>query len=332
MKHMLSRVADSVYWMARYIERAENVARFVDVNQQLLLDQPDAKDGQWAPLVAITGDTEWFAEHYGAPTRSSVVRFLLFDRDYGNSVVACLRAARENARGVREIIPREMWEQLNRAYLMVTEAARNPEPVVEDPDAFLRSVKEACHQFVGTMLVTMTHNDAWNFMRLGRVLERADKTSRIVDVKYFLLLPTPADIGTPIDELQWAGLLRSASALEMYRKRWGRIGPQRVVEFLLFDPLFPRALRYCVDLAEASLHSITGGQRGSARNPAERHLGRLRAELEYAEVEDVVHQGLHEWVDAFQGKLNRVGEAVHDTFFAHEPLGAEVNPNPKREE
>lgn len=322
MKYMLSRVADSVYWMSRYIERAENVARFVDVNQQLLLDAPDAEDGQWAPLVAITGDTKLFEARYGSPTRSSVVRFLLFDREYGNSVVACLRAARENARGVREIISREMWEQLNRAYLMVTDAARNPDPVVEDPDAFLRAVKEACHEFVGTMVVTMTHNDAWNFMRLGRVLERADKTSRIVDVKYFLLLPTAADVGTPIDELQWAGLLRSASALEMYRKRWGRISPQRVVEFLLLDPQFPRALRHCVHLAESSLHAITGGRPGAARNPAERHLGRLRAELEYAEVEDIVQMGLHEWVDAFQTKLNRTGEAVHDTFFALDPVGA----------
>ncbi|MCA9548405.1 MAG: alpha-E domain-containing protein [Myxococcales bacterium] len=322
MKYMLSRVADSVYWMSRYIERAENVARFVDVNQQLLLDQPDAEDTQWAPLVAITGDTELFEERYGAPTRASVVRFLLFDREYGNSVVTCLRSARENARGVREIISREMWEELNRAYLLVTDAARNPDRVVEDPDEFLRAVKDACHQFVGTMLVTMTHNDAWNFMRMGRVLERADKTSRIVDVKYFTLLPTPADVGTPIDELQWAGLLRSASALEMYRKRYGRISPQRVVEFLLLDPKFPRAAHYCVHLAEASLHAITGGRPGAASNPAERHIGRLRAELEYAEVEDIVQVGLHEWVDAFQTKLNKVGDAVHDTFFALDPVGA----------
>lgn len=317
---MLSRVADAVYWMNRYMERAENVARFVDVNLHLALDLAEGRE-QWEPVVATTGDDPWFREKYGAATRANVMRFLTFDAQYPSSILSCLRAARENARSVREVISSEMWEAVNKAYLSVQQAAARQDEVLAAPHDFYDAVKLAAQQYVGTAYVTMTHNEAWHFARLGRLLERADKTSRIVDVKYFILLPDPSDVGTAYDEIQWAALLKSASAFEMYRKRWGLIVPARVVEFLLLDPQFPRSMRYCVTKAERSLHAITGSAHDTAGTRAERCLGRLRSELEYGDAREVVAAGLHEYLDAFQTKVNDVGEAVHETFFAMRPIG-----------
>lgn len=311
---MLSRVADAVYWMSRYVERAENVARFVDVNLHLALDFPEAGE-QWAPLVATTGDTEFFGKRYGEPTRDNVIEFLTFDRESPNSIITCLALARENARSVREIISSEMWEQANNAYLMVMEAAKS-RMALEASHDFFTAVKQASQLFVGTTYLTMSHNEAWHFSRLGRLLERADKTSRILDVKYFLLLPQPTDVGTTLDALHWGALLRSASAFEMYRKRYGAIAPSKVVEFLLLDRSFPRSVRYCLAKAERSLHAITGAAMGTWTNGAERELGRLNAELSYADTKEVLSRGLHEYIDDLQLRLNYVSQSVFETFFA----------------
>jgi uncharacterized alpha-E superfamily protein len=222
---MLSRVATSIYWMSRYLERAENVARFVDVNLNLTLDMPEEFGEQWGPLVNITGDLELFTKRYRAPTRENVLHFLTFDRENPNSILSCVRHARENARSVREIISSEMWEQANRFYLLVKDAAKN-KSVFENPNEFYSAVKLASHLFDGITDATMSHGEAWHFLQVGELLERADKTSRILDVKYFILLPDAQAVGTTIDNIQWAALLKSASALEMYipnrsiRSRW----------------------------------------------------------------------------------------------------------------
>lgn len=321
---MLSRVADAIYWMSRYVERAENVARFVDVNLHLALDFPEA-GAQWEPLVATTGDSEMFATRYGEASRDNVLMFLTFDRECPNSIISCLALARENARSVREIISSEMWEQVNYAYLMVMEAARRPELALEAPHDFFTQVKQASHLFVGTTYLTMSHSEAWHFARLGRLLERADKTSRILDVKYFLLLPQPTDVGTTLDALHWGALLRSASAFEMYRKRHGGITPGKVVEFLILDRKFPRSVRYCLEKGERSLHAITGAALGTWTNGAERELGRLTSELSYAETKEILGRGLHEFIDDLQQRLNYVSGSVYETFFAMKPLDQEVD-------
>jgi uncharacterized alpha-E superfamily protein len=152
------------------------------------------------------------------------------------------------------------------------------------------------------------------------MIERADKTSRILDVKYFILLPKPADVGTPYDDIQWLALLRSASALEMYRQRHGRISPVNVVKFLVLDKEFPRAILHCLTRANESLHSISGTPPGSFSNAAEQRLGQLRAELAYTQAEEVIAGGLHEFIDDFQKRLNFVGDAVFESFFAKRPL------------
>ena len=176
-----------------------------------------------------------------------------------------------------------------------------------DPQDLLQSVKMAGHLFTGVTNATMTHNESWHFCRLGRMLERADKTSRILDVKYFLLLPTAADVGTTSDDIQWAAVLRSASAFEMYRKSHGRIAPERVVEFLLLDNEFPRAIQYCLVRAREAVHAISGTPAGMFRHPVERLLGELCSELAYARIETIITAGLHEYLDRLQTKMNQVG-------------------------
>jgi len=313
---MLSRVADSIYWMNRYVERAENVARFVEVNLNLLLDTSVAgMTEQWEPLVTTTGDRDRFKARYGDASAHNVLKFLTFDSEYSNSILSCVKSARENARAVRETISSEMWEQVNSFYLWVKEAA-NTEISAEQLYSFYPEVKTASHLFAGVMEATMAHNEGWNFGRLGRLLERADKTARILDVKYYILLPSVRDVGTPLDELQWIALLKSASAYEMYRKRQRRGTPEGITKFLILDPEFPRSIQFCLLQAERSLHQITGTTIGSWCNSSERTLGRLRSELEYMTLDEVFDMGLHEFLDKLQTRLNTVGEHIYEDFMA----------------
>ncbi|BAC08719.1 tll1167 [Thermosynechococcus vestitus BP-1] len=318
-QYMLSRVADAVYWLNRYIERAENIARFVDVNLNMLLDLPTSLSSQWDPLVLTTGDLSFFQEHYGTATAENVIQFLIFDTTYPNSIISCLRAARENATSIREVISSEMWQQVNAFYTMVREAAKAPEGL--EIASFLEQVKQASHLFAGVMDSTMSHNEAWHFGQMGRLLERADKTSRILDVKYYLLLPSVEDVGTPIDELGWIALLKSASAYEMYRKRGShRITPAGVAEFLILDGEFPRAIRFCLLQVEKSLYRITGTPLGSWHQPVERQLGRLRSQLDYLTIDEIISQGMHEFLDYLQQQMNEVDTQIFQTFFTLEPV------------
>lgn len=312
---LLSRVADSVYWLGRYIERAENVARFIDVNHQLMLDLPLEYGDQWQPIVDTTGDRAAFQERYQRATRQNVVRFLAFDASNQNSIYSCVASARENARTVRETISSEMWEQINTLYLLVTAESRKTVP--DSVPDFCREVRMACHLFGGIAHATMSHNEAWQFIRLGSMLERADKTTRMLDVKYFILLPAVSDVGTPYDDVQWSAVLKSVSGFEMYRKRHGRIAPERIVQFLLLDAEFPRAVRYCIAVADTSLRAITGTRAGAFSCVTEQRLGLLRSELDFAQAESVIQAGLHEFFDSLQIKMNTIDQCVFADFFAH---------------
>src|SRR2546425_6755834 len=317
---MLSRVADSLYWMSRYVERAENVTRFIDVNNLLSLDLPAGYVEQWAPLISTTGDDVLFAENYKVASRREVIRFLMFDTRNPNSVLSAVAAARENARMARQYITLEMWEQINRFYLSVQSAARASANGIEPNQDLFTDVMNASHLFLGITDATMSHNEGWHFCRLGRMIERADKTSRILDAKYFLLLPSLDAIGTPYDDLMWAAVLRSTSAFEMYRKRFQQISPDRIVEFLVLDREFPRAMHYCVVNAEVSLHAISGTPVRTFGNPAEQQMGRLCAELNYIQVREIINRGLHEFLDGIQVRLNKIGDAITNAFFALQPV------------
>jgi uncharacterized alpha-E superfamily protein len=320
---MLSRVAEAIYWMSRYAERAENVARFLDVSFQVMLDLPDPVGDPWAGVVTATGDVAQYAARYGTATRDDVVRFLTFDGGSPNSILSCLRKARENARSVREVISSEMWEQINKWYLLVCDAANNAS-LLDDPHDFLAEVKTSSHLFVGIAALTMTHGEGWHFGRVGRLLERADQTSRIIDAKQALLLARPTELEASVDEINLSALLRSVSALEMYRKRHGRIAYVSVLGFLLLEKMFPRSIRYCLNEAERSLHTVTGAPSEAGDTSAERRLGRLSAEYEYAAIDEILAEGLHKHLDSLQSRLNDVGGAIFDTFFAPRPQLDEV--------
>lgn len=316
---MLSRVANSIYWMNRYVERAENIARFIDVNLHLDLDRQAGITGQWSPLISITGDSDLFEANYDEASRANVMRFLTLDQSYANSITSCVASARENARTIRDAITSEMWQQINALYIMLQNSAEDAIGG-NRPHDFYTSIKSGCLLFNAITDATMSHSTGWDFCRLGRMLERADKTSRILDVKYFLLLPRPEDVGSVMDTVQWAALLHSAGALEMYRQRHGAITPDRVVAFLILDPDFPRSLAHCLTRAERSLGSIVQPGEASPNVVAlQRMIGRLRSSLMFGDTREIIDTGLHEYLDAFQDKLNAVDDAMNAAFFQFEP-------------
>ena len=318
---MLSRVASSIYWTARYLERAENVARFLAVNDDLTLSATSDNsnnhdsDNMWLPLIQTSGDYESFSEHYDQVDRESVIAFLSFDRFSTNSILSCVRLARENARSVRESISHDMWQAMNELYLDVLEASN----VRDMQDAaiadFVDRVKSGCTLVQGVTSATLSRNEAWNWWRIGSMIERADKTSRILDVKYFFLLPSVRDVGGNRDRLQWISLLNSASALQMFQQTGWELEPSAVARFLLFDPRFPRSLLYCINVADDSLHVITGQRSGTYSNAAEQTLGKIRAELSYADIEHVIADGLHEYLDSLQQAFNHIDDLLNQQYF-----------------
>ncbi len=312
---MLSRVANAIYWMSRYIERAENIARIIDVNLYLNLDMTADMDKQWDPLVWITADNEWFNEHYGIANEENVIRFLTYDTNYHNSIISCLYQARENARSIREIITSDMWEQINRTYLFIKDMVDH-NTIPESAYDFFRRLRMSCHLFTGLMDATMSRGEQWHFARMGQLLERADQTTRIIDIKYFRLLPTAQDIGTPLDNSQWAALLKSASALDMYRQKMHRIDHYQVANFLIFDHDFPRAIYFCLFNAEMSLHAITGVDLMNGSKADELEICRLRAKFDQLNIDAILNNGLHQFIDDTQLALIKIGNEIYETFFS----------------
>ncbi len=322
---MLSRVADSIYWMSRNLERTENLARFIEVTRDFVLDVPTAAQRQWEPLVYVTGEQERFFSDYQIADSQSVMEFLVLSQDYPNSMTQLIRMARENARSVRETISSEMWESLNNLYQWFQQETRAGQPW-RSPSDFFRSIMQQCMQLNGLTDSTMTRDHGWHFANLGRQLERADQISRLLDVKYYTLLPTPNDVNTPIDYLQWSSLLRSVSGFEMYRKLHHDVTIHNVVDFMVLNRRFPRAVNHCLAEANRSLHSITGCPLGEFSISAEQTLGKVCAELAFTSVQAIVDHGLHEFVDALQSKINQVGDEIFEAFFALEPLEDEHKP------
>jgi uncharacterized alpha-E superfamily protein len=324
---MLSRVAETVYWMNRQVERAENVARSLETALDLALEGVISQGRLWNALVCTFGDQADFWARHGMADQAHVISFLAFDPGNPNSIASCLHAARENARTVRDLISTPMWEEINKVHLYVQSAAQRFGGWLH-PREFLDEVKRASQLITGVADATMSHGEAWHFGRMGRLMERADKTSRVLDVEAFFLHPTAeangaADERRAGDEVQWSAVLESASALEMYRKQYGAVSRRNLAEFLIFDRLFPRAMHFCLIKAEESLLAVTGGAKGAYTNPAEQRLGRLRAQLDYGAIDEVLAGagGLHGFIDGFQTRLNRASDAIHETFFAIRPLG-----------
>ncbi len=316
---MLSRVANAIYWMNRYLERAENYARFLDVNFNLSLELPPDISTQWKPLAVTTGDWKLYESLYGKVEKSKVIYFLGFDEKNPNSIYSSLKNVRENARSVRPDITKEVWEQINSLYYLVKAETEKKRWQKKDPRGFFAEIKKGCQLLYGIFDATISRTDGWHFGKLGQFIERADKTSRVLDVKYHMLLPDKSSIGSPLDLIQWAALLKSVSAYDMYRKRFGKLTATGIAEFLILDKEFPRSMLHCLIQAEESLHALTGRNIGYSNN-AERQLGLLKSQLEYADINEIFNSGLHEYLDNFQAKLNNVSMAIFESFFSIENI------------
>ncbi len=317
---LLSRNTYAVYWMSRYLERAENIARFIDVNFHLMMDLPGQTPDDWSPFISITGDEDLFYQRYPNATKRHVLQFLVNDSEYGNSVVSCLEMARQNALHVRDIITSEMWELINRYYLFLKDQAKFP---ITDAHAFFAQMKNFNREYLGILDASLSRDEVWHFCRLGHFVERADKTSRILDVRYFMLQKDQVETDKAYQGIQWAALLKSVEALDMYRKNWRLIHPYSVVRFLLLDELFPRSVLHCVTQVELTLLEIVHGQVGAPHLVCLRKLRALKAWLHAETSSDFVENHLHEAIDELQNLLNRFDDSLHEEFFDIHPQSAE---------
>ena len=314
---MLSRVADSLYWINRYVERAENLSRFVEVSEAMALDCPPGSAEPWQPLIDASGDRELFDQLYPRGGPEQVVEFLVKAEDNPSSIVNCIALARENARQIRDVITTEMWEQINDLYWTLLESDSFWH---QPPQEQLREIRRGCQLFYGITDATLSRDLSWQFSRLGRVLERAEKTTRILDVKYFLLLPTPDEVGGVLDELQWISLLRSAGAYQMFRQsRQQAIEPKAVASFLLLDPIFPRSVRYCLERIHETLKIIKGESVPGDPDQIECQSGLTLARWSYTRIDELIAGGLHESIDDLQSDLNRLHDLIEQRYFIAEP-------------
>lgn len=300
--------------MERYRERADNTARAIDCSLHLALDAGAGEESPWIPVIQASGDEDLYDSLYERPDEASAARFLTFDERNPNSLLSCLGKARDNARSIREAIPSALWEEINTAYIFMKESAQGMNGT--SAYDFYARVKRHCQAFTGIADATMSRDEAWHFGRIGTLLERADKTSRLLDVKYFLVLPSVEDVGGPADNVQWTALLESVGALEMFRKVHQQVIHSNVVGFLVLDRDFPRSILSCLTQAEASLHAITGTPASQHVNDAERLLGGLRSSLGFRRLDDIIRRGMHEFLDDVQARLNEIHDALAGAFFS----------------
>jgi uncharacterized alpha-E superfamily protein len=296
---MLSRVADSLYWMSRYLERAEHTARLIDVNLQLRLDQsPEAGAGRWLRLLEAS---QLPAPEDGKIDAEALTQVLTLDRTNPSSILSCVAAARENLRQVREQCSTEMWEQLNRLYLQVNSTTAS-EAWLLHSYVFFRAVREGAHLFQGVTDSTMSHGEGWQYIQLGRFVERTDELARLIGT-HFGRLPYQLDQAVESEEyLEWVGLLKSCSAFEAYCKTYtAEIRPLRVAEFLLLNPDFPHSVRFSVDRVHAAL-------------PA-RLAGRLCATLNFSQIEEIMASGANGYVDSVRWQCAQAHTAIQQVYF-----------------
>ena len=312
---LLSRYAESIFWLARYVERAENLARILDVNETFSRDSLGAQS--WASVLQFYGDEARFKERYGAVTAQDVLRFYVTDAGNPTSIVSSVRSARENARALRPLISNEMWTQINVLHNRMA-ALGDDALAAGDRSRLFGQVKEACQTHVCVMEGTFYRGQGWYFSRMGRYVERADQTTRLFDIKYHLLLPDPADVGSPLDVSQWNALLRSAAGYQAFRQFHPEgITPARVAGFLLLDPRFPRSVALCVTDAGTLLDRLRSRHNLRGGTGAAEELDRLRGLLGSMPVRDILKEGLHQFLDMLQRQLVAVTDDLAGTFFGH---------------
>ncbi len=316
---LLSRVAESLYWLGRYIERAENTARLLDVTYHARLE-PGAFEvagatNTWEALIMTLGLARKYGELHSEFTEQGVVDFLTVSRQNSSSIVSSLVSARENARGCRDQLSSETWVAINRLHHGT--AGRNYHLIMADGlYDFCDSIRQGAQAFHGTAENTSLHDEGWHWLRTGVLIERADMVTRIVDSKYHLLMAWPEEVGGPLDRYQWGAMLRSVSGYEAFRrKQQGGIEGPDVVGFMLLDRQFPRSLRACIDGLCETLDRATEGAEERLRNPAMRQVTGLQGQLQFETQESLIGAGLHESLFQTQETLASIGQAVSEAFF-----------------
>ena len=311
---MLSRTADHLYWMARYIERAENMARVLDVtyNMSLVPNAAVSESALWLPALEISGNVDAYDEEYGEYTAAGVIHYLAMDTDNPSSIYNALRNARENARAVRVAMTSETWENINALWLEFTQFI-GQDLAKNGLREFCDWVKARSHLFRGVCFGTMLRDDAFSFVRLGTFIERADNTARLLDVKYHILLPSQEEIGGAVDYYEWSAVLRSVSAFQAYQKIFSdTIEPWRVAELLVLRRDMPRSLHACFDEITPILEQLSG----SRHTECKRLAGELHARLRYGKMQQIFQKGLHEFLTDFIDLNNKLGAEVHKTFLS----------------
>ncbi len=311
---MLSRVASSLYWMSRLVERAENTARLLDVTwrMSLLVREPALQDQEWFAPLNITGTLFPFSGRHDKVCAREVLHFMALDPENPASIYACARQARENARAVRGSITSEMWEVLNSTWL---EMQQMDEDKLQQRgvSAFFDWVKERSHLFRGVTFGTMHRDDAYEFARLGTHMERADSTARILDVKYHVLLPSVKEVGGAVDYYQWSAVLRSVSAFEAYRKVYRDVvTPLRLAELLILRDDVPRSLRFCLRQVCDTLGHVQNAQSGEAL----RHADQILSNLQHGRISEIFSGGLHEYLTEFLESMQELSALIQRSFFA----------------
>jgi uncharacterized alpha-E superfamily protein len=319
---LLARYADCIFWLARYIERAENLARILDVNETF---SRDSKGGQnWRSIVQLNSDEERFFASHGTASAHSVVNFYVIDADNPTSIVSTIRYARENARTLRSLISTEMWVQLNVFYnRLVALGVADLAPGNLAP--LFATVKEACQTHTGITEGTFFRDQGWYFYQIGRYIERADQTTRLLDIKYHLLLPSISDVGSPTDLSQWDALLRSAAGYHAYRRlHAGTATPPRVAGFLLLNPAFPRSVHHCMREVGQLLGEVKSRYALRHGNDAAEELDRLQAVLGTLDISVILGGGLHEFLDSIQRQLIAITRELSIAFFGFTPETSQV--------
>lgn len=310
---MLSRVANSIYWMSRYLERADNTSRFVQVNSHLMLDLGvDKENSNWLSLIYTSGDQEDFNDRYKIANEKNALHFLTFDAKNGNSILSCIERARENARMIRENIPPEMWESINELYHLTKKHSRKRR--IDDLHGFYDQIQNLYQLIIGHSEQLMVHGEAWHFARMGRMLERADKTARLIDIKCFLLTSKQGQSDPAYDTAAWGAVLNSVNAVDMYRKQHHLFNHRDIVDFLVFNLTVPRSVAFCVNAASESLKAIV--RLDEACVPAQKEMEVLNESLRGVDIDEMLGSGLHEFIDRFQYNLNVVDESIFESFFA----------------
>jgi uncharacterized alpha-E superfamily protein len=313
---MLARTADNLFWLARYMERADYVARLLQVAQRMSsLESSSQAGSEWHSTIVAAGCEEGFYAKHDKATARSVTHYLLSDLDNTSSVNSCLETGRRNARAVRTALTADMWDAVNTTWLELREFDLDNLPSDQVP-RFLDWTKERTGVFNGAYANSMLRTEAFYFTRLGHFIERADNTARILDVKYHVLLPRPDAVGGVLDYYQWAAILRVVSALRAYHQIYhGRISPWNVAELLILRPELPRSLLFCFDQITRYLDQV-GGANAVRRSEAHRQAGALYAQLRYGRIEDIFQNGLHEFLTDVIDRTIALGEQVSKQYLA----------------